>query len=95
MNGDCVLFSPRQQKSRFFFLIFSHHRHVCKIFGGRRKQPGKNSRETRGGGRTESIDRVLDAHACDCGGGDGGDYDVTDVEDYDNNDNSNLYDYIC
>ena len=69
---------------------------MCKkIFGGRRTTRKELERNQRGGGRTESIDRVLDAHACDCGGGDGGDYDVTDVEDYDNNDSSNLYDYIC
>jgi hypothetical protein len=82
------LLSPHN-KNLDFFIIFSQ-----RYSGG--EQPGKNSRETRRGGRTESIDRVLDAYACDCGGGGGGgEYDVTDVEDYNNNDNSNLYDYIC
>jgi hypothetical protein len=84
---------PHTDKNQIFFFDFL--RTCAKRYSGGGEQPGKNSRETRGGGRTESIDRVLDAHACDCGGGDGGDYDVTDVEDYDNNDNNNLYDYIC
>ena len=83
INGDCILLFLFPKRGRFFFYYFFS------------SSPGRRTtrKELERNAHAESIDRILNAHARNCGGD--GDYDdITDVEDdNNNNDNNILYDY--